>query len=301
MTDDATTGNEKDRKKIDVSDIRSALKGMVSFFTLWHMDIEQKDMDAMEHNFYLVPIVGMMFAVIILVELLILGLMASEIGFGSGMFTAIVILGTVYIGSKFIHFDGLTDFGDGMIVSGQREDHVRALKDTLVGAGGIGVALVVVLASVAAYSMCGFSLYGVTWLLLIATLAEILVKNAMVAAAAFGEPGHGMAGRQVSLTTVKSLYKSIVVSVVCGVIMILLAYGVECALVKYDPAMLFNIVDGIFMLVIGLVVSIVAGWLMARTANRNFGMVNGDILGATNEISRAAIVIILCIVAAISS
>lgn len=283
-------------------DIKSALKGMISFFTLWHMDIDQKDMEAMEHNFHLVPVVGMIFAVIILIELAILGLLSREAAFGSTMFTAVVILGTVYIGSKFIHFDGLTDFGDGMIVSGQQEDHIRALKDTLVGAGGIGVALIVVLASFAAYSMnINMFVNGASWLLIIATVTEVMVKNAMVVAAAYGTPGHGMAGRQVSLTTMDSVWKSVVVSLICGLVMILLGYAVEGLMIgSFNSWMLpFTLVDAVFILVIACIVSFAVGWLMARTANRTFGMVNGDILGATNEVSRAVILIVLCLVAGV--
>ena len=121
----------------------SALRGMVSFFTLWHLDITQKDMDSMEQRFHMVPVVGILFGVILVIELTLLSELAQHLGIGSGLLNAAAVLLTVYAGSKFIHFDGLTDFGDGMIVSGQREDHVRALKDTLVGAGGIGVALAV--------------------------------------------------------------------------------------------------------------------------------------------------------------
>ena len=34
---------------------------------------------------------------------------------------------------------------------------------------------------------------------------------------------------------------------------------------------------------------------MARTANKNFGMVNGDILGATNEIARPVVMFLMFI------
>ena len=142
MTDEKTEGTST----------LSALRGMVSFFTLWHLDITQRDMDSMEQRFHAVPIVGVLFGVLILVELVLLSEMQRCLGMGSGMLNAITIMLTVYAGSKFIHFDGLTDFGDGMIVSGQREDHVRALKDSLIGAGGFGVALTVVLISVACYT-----------------------------------------------------------------------------------------------------------------------------------------------------
>jgi adenosylcobinamide-GDP ribazoletransferase len=45
-----------------------------------------------------------------------------------------------------------------------------------------------------------------------------------------------------------------------------------------------------------LLVSILIGYLMARLAKRNFGMVNGDVLGATNEIARPLVLITMIVV-----
>ena len=130
-----------------------ALKALVSFYTIFHMNITQEDMDAMETRFHLTPLVGLIFGTLVLLVVTIMTVLWYEVGFGNTMVVAVLSLLTVYAGSKFLHFDGLTDFGDGMIVSGQQSDHIRALKDTLVGAGGIGVALITVLCSVAFYSM----------------------------------------------------------------------------------------------------------------------------------------------------
>lgn len=267
----------------------SALRGMVSFFTLWHLDITQKDMDSMEQRFHMVPVVGILFGVILVIELTLLSELAQYLGIGSGLLNAAAVLLTVYAGSKFIHFDGLTDFGDGMIVSGQREDHVRALKDTLVGAGGIGVALAVTITTVAVYSLGGY-----TALLIAAPLTEVLVKNAMVVAAAFGKPGNGMAGRQVAMTTMGSAVKAIVVSIVCGVVMIILASLASD--LSWNVDLSDQMCSGVFMLIVGLIVSWIVGYAMASVANRNFGMVNGDILGATNEICRPAVMFVMLIV-----
>lgn len=267
----------------------SALRGMVSFFTLWHLDITQKDMDSMEQRFHMVPVVGILFGVILVIELTLLSELAQHLGIGSGLLNAAAVLLTVYAGSKFIHFDGLTDFGDGMIVSGQREDHVRALKDTLVGAGGIGVALAVTITTVAVYSLGGY-----TALLIAAPLTEVLVKNAMVVAAAFGKPGNGMAGRQVAMTTIGSAVKAIVVSIVCGAIMIILASFASD--LSWNVDLSDQMCSGVLMLIVGLIVSWIVGYAMASVANRNFGMVNGDILGATNEICRPAVMFVMLIV-----
>lgn len=262
----------------------SALKALVSFFTLWHMDIDQDDMDDMERKFHLVPFVALFFSVFIIIEMLIMQWLSKNYGFGSDLFAAVVILATVFIGSKFIHFDGLTDFGDGMIVSGAQEDHVRALKDTLVGAGGIGVALIVILFSVSTYSMA-----GIAFLLVFAPICEVMVKNAMVFAAAFGTPGHGMAGRQVSMTTTNSAVYSAVISIILGAVLAV----ITCAIFDqmFPTRSGIDVVAVLFSVVIATAVSAVVGYLMARNANKVFGMVNGDILGATNEVSRPVVMV----------
>ena len=51
----------------------------------------------------------------------------------------------------------------------------------------------------------------------------------------------------------------------------------------------------LLLMLVGLIVSVLVGVLMARTANRVFGFVNGDILGATNEVSRAVLLLITAI------
>lgn len=262
----------------------SALKALVSFFTLWHMDIDQDDMDDMERKFHLVPFVALFFSVFIIIEMLITQWLSKNYGFGSDLFAAVVVLATVFIGSKFIHFDGLTDFGDGMIVSGAQEDHVRALKDTLVGAGGIGVALIVILFSVSTYSMA-----GIAFLLVFAPICEVMVKNAMVFAAAFGTPGHGMAGRQVSMTTTNSAVYSAVISIILGAVLAV----ITCAIFDqmFPTRSGIDVVAVLFGVVIATAVSAVVGYLMARNANKVFGMVNGDILGATNEVSRPVVMV----------
>ena len=262
----------------------SALKALVSFFTLWHMDIDQDDMDDMERKFHLVPFVALFFSVFIIIEMLIMQWLSKNYGFGSDLFAAVVVLATVVIGSKFIHFDGLTDFGDGMIVSGTQEDHVRALKDTLVGAGGIGVALIVILFSVSTYSMA-----GIAFLLVFAPICEVMVKNAMVFAAAFGTPGHGMAGRQVSMTTTNSAVYSAVISIILGAVLAV----ITCAIFDqmFPTRSGIDVVAVLFGVVIATAVSAVVGYLMARNANKVFGMVNGDILGATNEVSRPVVMV----------
>lgn len=129
----------------------SALKAMVSFFTIIRTPVDQEDMDAMEKRFWLIPIVGL------LVGLVAFGVCTLASYCGLGMTAqAVFALASAYLFSKFIHLDGLIDFGDGMICSSaDREKHVRALKDTLVGAGGVGVGIIVILIAAVMYLDAG--------------------------------------------------------------------------------------------------------------------------------------------------
>jgi len=278
--------------------IGSALKGMVSFFTMIRLNVGETEFDAMERNFWLVPLIGALNGLVTVVVCLILSLCGASV-----VVQAVCALATAFLFSKFLHLDGLTDFGDGMIVSsGKREDHIRALKDSLIGAGGFGVALIVILISFACYAEVGglvqVSIDGMDYryfgLVPVVFSLEVLIKNAQVAAAAFGEPGNGMAARQVSCTGRSSLIKSTLLTAVLVLISSLvgvaISNGAEYSYMEFD-ALAF-----VIYYVLALLISIVVGWAMARTANKTFGFVNGDILGATNEISRAVILLSFVII-----
>lgn len=266
----------------------SALKAMVSFFTIWQQDITAEDMDAMERKFHLAPVAGALLGVAVMVVGLVLTAMGVNGVMSSSLVMAALVLATVFVGSRFLHFDGLADFGDGMVVSGTREDHVRALKDTLVGAGGLGVAVTVVLISFSEYAYAGYAA-----ILMFAPATEVLVKNSQVAAAAFGKPGNGMAGRQVSETNPASVRASTVIALVLA-----LVFGLAGVLLT-DAVFGFGLSDAwaaVLAIVVGVAGSVLVGYLMASKSNAVFGMVNGDILGATNEISRAAVMFLMLLV-----
>ena len=174
------------------------------------------------------------------------------------------------------------DIGDGLTVAGKKEDHVRALKDTLVGAGGVATGLMVVLLTFGEYislTSVSFLFFGVT--------AEILARNSQVAAAAFGTPGNGMAGDSVRFTDKRSL----VISSILTIALLALVYFIARII---TTEVLNGIIEDAYLIgmIIGFVISILWGFVMSRIAEKNFGMVNGDVLGATNETSR--VIVLFC-------
>ena len=253
-----------------------ALKGMFSFFTMIPINIEQKHMD---RCFWLVPVIGLFYGIFAALVFVL----ANE--YLTTFIAAALTLFLMAFMNRFLHLDGTIDIGDGLTVAGNQEKHVRALKDTLIGAGGMAAGLFVVLLTFSEYVSLGsvsFLFFGLS--------AEILARNAQVSAATFGIAGHGMAGDSVRYTTAKSL----VLSSILTAVLLALSYFVSTVITK---EVLNGVVDDAYLIgiIIGFFVSIVWGFIMSRIANRNFGMVNGDVLGATNETSR--VIILFCMIA----
>ena len=255
--------------------ILCALKGMFSFFTMIPINIEKKHMDDMNRCFWLVPVVGLFYGIFAAV----IFILSNE--YLTTPIAAALTLLLVGFMNRFLHLDGTIDIGDGLTVAGTKEDHVRALKDTLVGAGGVATGLMVVLLTFSEYISLGsvsFLFFGLS--------AEILARNAQVTAATFGIAGNGMAGDSVRFTDKKSL----VFSLILTALLLAVSYLISTVIAK-------EVLDGVVMdyhlvgIIVGFVVSVLWGLIMSWIANRNFGMVNGDVLGATNETSRAVILL----------
>ena len=259
-----------------------ALKGIFSFFTMIPINIEKKHMDDMNRCFWLVPIIGLFYGVFACA----IFILANE--YISTPVAAALTLFLMGLMNRFLHLDGTIDIGDGLTVAGKPEDHVRALKDTLVGAGGVAMGLMVVLLTFGEYVSMGsvtFLFFGLS--------AEILARNAQVTAAAFGIAGNGMAGDSVRFTNGKSLVLSLILTA-----LLLAGSYFACSFIAKE--VLDGFVEDAYLIgmIVGFVVSVIWGFVMSRIANKNFGMVNGDVLGATNETSRA--VILLCMIATLT-
>ncbi len=277
--------------------LNSAFRGMISFFTIKKEDVGQAEMDAMEGNFHFAPLVGAVFGLVLFIEMLILYLLNYFVNFPIGPVIGITVLATVLLGSKFLHFDGLVDFGDGIVASGDREKHVAAMKDTRVGAGGIGLALIVTLMAFSIYSVAGSwsdPLFFALFFIIPAT--EVLVKNAMVSAASNGTAGDGMASGQVSKAGTDTMFKSSTVSsvvLVIGLAIVTISiWAMNAVHTSYWAGDLmpwsyaFYAVSMFIALIIGVVVSMVIGKMVSQFADKTFGATTGDVLGATNEIAR---------------
>jgi adenosylcobinamide-GDP ribazoletransferase len=177
----------------------------------------------------------------------------------AGLALALLITG-------FHHFDGLLDLGDGIMAHGNREKRVAALTDRAIGAGGVGLGLVVTLVAYA-----GLSSVPRVWAAILAgeVLARLGLTWITVAGRPFREGIHATLHQ--GARPVHGLYAVVLV-------LPLLLILPPCPL----------------LLAAGVTGLAVAG--MISLGNRLFGGVNGDMAGASHEIARALVIASLALV-----
>ena len=262
----------------------TALKGMFSFFTILPVNIEMKEINAMNRKFWVVPVIGLFY-----------GLLASFEMWGllqilpSTMMSAAVTLFTMMFVNRYLHLDGLLDVGDGFTAVGSQEKHLTALKDSTIGSGAFATGLFVYLITFIAMCNLDVGIPTVVAYFTLFTMSEILCRNAQVFAAARGVPSNGMAGDSVRSTGVPEAIKSLILSL----ILIALVEVSVCAILGFDA---HNYTYVPVCALVGTLASCIWGIILSAKANRTFGAVNGDILGAVNESSRLIVLVAFVII-----
>ena len=275
----SSSGNATDSERDQCGGILSAIIGMFSFFTMLPVNIGWKEMNAMNRKFWLVPIIGLFYG---LLALLVFTIIEHYTG---ALLAAVCALFAVQMFNRFLHLDGMIDIGDGLTVAGKREDHLRALKDTRIGAGGMATGLFVTLLTVAGmYSIGTAELF-----LFVGVSCEILARIGQISAAAFGTPGNGMAGDSVRYTG----FTGLLLASILAIAFVAGTFAVGGYIMGFD----WHLFDACCIAAaVCFFIAIFWGFVMSRIAERNFGMVNGDVLGATNESTRAILLLVSLIV-----
>lgn len=169
---------------------------------------------------------------------------------------------SLYFVIGLLHLDGLADWADGIMIKGNRERKIKAMKDVNTGIAGIFAVVMVLFIQV--YSLDYVPFYALF-------LAELNSKYAMLLALATKKPIGGGLG---SYFMEKMNKKQLLVGSV-------LYFALFFFVVNYNPKALFSI----FGLLIGI--------YTIKLSLRNFGGINGDCIGATAEITRAGTLLIL--------
>jgi adenosylcobinamide-GDP ribazoletransferase len=240
-----------------------ALRNGFGFLSTIPVGISMEGIENLMKHIYLFPVVGAVIGII----LAVIGLVSSLIF--SPIMLALLVIISIYYFTGINHIDGLADFGDGIAAHGTKEKKIAAMRDTAVGTGGIVFCIISILGIfVSLISIEKSDIYLLLPFALI--VAETSAKQTMVTVAAFGRRIHeGFGAMTVDNTKRSDFIIGTIFSIsVCYIV--LGSLGIEA-----------------------FIISQLAGILVLNTANRHFGGVSGDIVGAANEIGRLAALLYL--------
>ncbi len=238
----------------------SALRSGFGFLTTIPVGISMEGIEKLMKHIYLFPVVGV-----------VLGMILAGIAFASSIIfppflVSFIIIISIYYLTGFNHIDGLADFGDGIAAHGPREKKIAAMRDTALGTGGLVFSAIAILGVFSSLFYIAGTKNSQPYLLPYALIvAETGAKQSMVTVAAFGKSIHKGFGAMTVDNTKKSDF-----------IIGLVFSGAVCFLSLGTSGL------G------ALIVSQLAGLLVLNTANRHFGGVSGDVVGASNEVGRLA-------------
>jgi adenosylcobinamide-GDP ribazoletransferase len=228
-----------------------------SFLTI--IPTSNANLETVAKYMYLFPIVG-----------IAIGLVVGSIGFGISFFLDPLIVSLLVVASLALitgihHTDGLGDFADGLMVKGTKEKKLAAMKDLATGSAGI-VAIVLYLVGL----IVAFSLSGGYQLFLAILLSEIIAKYSMVLMASLGKSAS--VGSNSPFVELMKNRKKLAVTTVITLIP-LIALGGTTGLIIFAVGTTFTL-------------------FLVALSTRSFGGITGDVLGATNELSRLASVLV---------
>ena len=234
-----------------------SLVSLLQFATVLPLGKAQ-DLEQFARRSYLYPVAGY-----------VIGLLAAiPVYFiADRIVAAAVAIAIVIILSGAHHFDGLLDFGDGLMAHGDREKRIHALTDRQVGAGGIATGLVTTLLLFAGLQASASIASAII-------IGEVCAKFSMVFLTTYGTPFKD--GMHSYLHQFAHPYFPFIAILLCIPLIFL-------------PVRTVSLVSaGIIM--------ILCPSILLFLSKKIFGGVNGDIVGASNEITRAVVIVAMVLV-----
>ena len=239
------------------------MRALLSFFTV--LPARAASLEAAAQRAYLLPLVGL-FTGVPGAALLLFGYVAPP-----GV-AATLALGTVLLMAGLHHTDGVLDVGDALMVRGGPERRRAVLRDTLVGVGGIGALFLVYAPTLAA--LVALTEASPTRAALALLAAEVSARSGMLLMLSFGEPVEQDSSSVPFVRALKGPRRAV---------------GTTFAL--FGPLPFVLPAGGLAPLAILSVPLMVL--ISLRVTRRAFGGIGGDVVGATGEACRAALLVAL--------
>ena len=246
------------------------IKNLLSFLTTIPVRMDKDCLVDSARFMFVFPLIGAL-----------LGLLAGLFGWLTSLFLPSLVVGGLVLGVLLLltglhHTDGLLDFGDGVMAHGSSERKIEVMHDQLTGAGGLSFGIMTFL--VTAFSIAELDLpitvWGIPVIISGLVVAEVSAKLSMVVGAWAGRAVH------------EGMNSSFLAAMHGGkgdarlIAALAISLGVAVPLLWLAGA-------------IAVLAAVITGLAMVGISHRHFNGVTGDVLGATNELSRMVSLITL--------
>ena len=235
-----------------------AIGSVFSFLTI--LPTNSSSLETVAKYMYLFPLVG-----------LGIGLIVGGFGFGLSyvgidpLVVSLIVVASLAIITGIHHTDGLADFADGLMTKGKKSKKLAAMKDLSTGTAGIFSIVLYVVALIIALSMT--DMFGLFTAIL---LGEVLAKFSMVLMATMGKSA-SLGSNSPFVQLAKDKRKLIIAAAFTIVPLVVLAGPI-----------------GLILLLGTVAVTL----FLTGIATKSFGGITGDVLGATNELTRLSSILI---------
>lgn len=233
------------------------ISSVFSFLTI--IPTSNSNLETIAKYMYFFPIVG-----------IVIGLIIGSIGFGLSLFLDPLIVGLLVVTSFAIltgihHTDGLADFADGLMAKGTKEKKLAAMKDLSTGSAGIVALVLYIVGLILAISLStGYQLF------LAILLSEIFAKFSMVLMTSIGKSA-SLGSNSPFVEAMKNKKRLILATIITLIPLIVLGGS-----------------TGLLLFGVGVALTM----FLVILAAHSFGGITGDVLGATNELTRLASLLI---------
>jgi len=239
------------------------IKNLTAFLTIIPVGMDPDCLTDAANCMYLFPTVGALIG-------LVAGLCAWFLSHVlATLIVGILTLGFILLVTGLHHTDGLLDFGDGVMYQGSPEEKIEVMHDPQTGTGGLALGLVTMLTT--ALCIAGLSRGIIIQSLIV---SEVSAKLAMVVGTWVGKSAHnGM--NTYFVNAMHGQYRNIRL-----ITALIISFGIVIPLLR---------IIGFAAVIAGLVTALI----IVNVSNRHFKGITGDVMGAINEISRMASLIMI--------
>ena len=239
------------------------MRALLSFFTVY--PVTGPSLKDAAHASHLLPLVGLFTAAPGVLLLLLAFVLPPSVA-------AILALGLVLLAAGFHHADGVLDVGDALMAHGDSARRRAVLKDARIGIGGLGALFLVYAPAAAALA----ALAEVSPLRAAAALvaSEIASRSAMLLMMTFGQPAETTSSSTPFVDALAGSHR---------------APAIALALLAPLPFLLPVGPAG----VLGIICVPTTSALGLHISRRTFGGISGDTIGATGELTRTVLLILL--------